>query len=237
MLLFLIRHGDPVYNPDSLTPLGVRQAEAVAKRLCLYGIDNVFTSTSKRAIQTAIPTCEILKKEHTELDWCNESHAWRNFTVVNEDGKRTWMSDNDKCRELFVSEEIRMLGDNWFEHPFFKDTNCKGGIEFINKNVDEFLSALGYVHNRKNHTYHNTEENEERIALFAHSGFTNNFLSSVLDIPYPMFCTHFAVTHTGMTVIKFDNKETLVPKILTFSNDSHLYKEGLPTKFNQSVYF
>ena len=37
MLLFLIRHGDPIYDPDSLTPLGKKQAEAVAKRLALYG--------------------------------------------------------------------------------------------------------------------------------------------------------------------------------------------------------
>lgn len=24
MLLFYLRHGDPIYNPDSLTPLGMR---------------------------------------------------------------------------------------------------------------------------------------------------------------------------------------------------------------------
>ena len=33
MLFFYVRHGDPIYNPDSLTPLGQRQAEAVGKRL------------------------------------------------------------------------------------------------------------------------------------------------------------------------------------------------------------
>lgn len=32
MLLFYVRHGDPVYQPDSLTPLGEKQADAVAKR-------------------------------------------------------------------------------------------------------------------------------------------------------------------------------------------------------------
>ena len=41
MLFFLIRHGDPIYDPDSLTPLGHRQAEALAKRLSLYGLDEV----------------------------------------------------------------------------------------------------------------------------------------------------------------------------------------------------
>ena len=33
MLLYVIRHGDPTYSPDALTPLGHRQAEAVEKRL------------------------------------------------------------------------------------------------------------------------------------------------------------------------------------------------------------
>ena len=56
MLLFYIRHGDPIYMPDSLTPLGKRQAEAVAKRLSRYGLDKIFVSSSTRAIQTAEPT-------------------------------------------------------------------------------------------------------------------------------------------------------------------------------------
>ena len=65
MLFFYIRHGDPIYDPDSLTALGKRQAEAVARRLALYGIDEIYASTSTRAIQTATPTSEILKKIRT----------------------------------------------------------------------------------------------------------------------------------------------------------------------------
>ena len=57
MLFFYIRHGDPIYTPDSLTPLGKRQAEAVAKRLCLYGVDKVFASSSTRESMTSDPTC------------------------------------------------------------------------------------------------------------------------------------------------------------------------------------
>ena len=49
MLFFYIRHGDPIYNPDMLTPLGQEQAHAVAKRLALFGIDRVFASSSNRA--------------------------------------------------------------------------------------------------------------------------------------------------------------------------------------------
>jgi probable phosphoglycerate mutase len=48
MILYYIRHGDPIYNPDSLTPRGHRQAEALAKRFGVYGLDRIFTSDSMR---------------------------------------------------------------------------------------------------------------------------------------------------------------------------------------------
>ena len=77
MILYYIRHGDPTYNPDQLTPLGKRQAEAVARRLSQYGLDEIYVSSSNRAQETCRPTCEILKKEPVILDWANEMHAWK----------------------------------------------------------------------------------------------------------------------------------------------------------------
>ena len=47
MILYYVRHGDPIYNPNQLTPLGERQAEAVAKRLAVYGIDRIYSSPSR----------------------------------------------------------------------------------------------------------------------------------------------------------------------------------------------
>jgi hypothetical protein len=42
---------------------------------------------------------------------------------------------------------------------------------------------------------------------------------------------------TGMTVIEFaDRGGYAIPKVLTYSNDSHVYKEGLPTKYNNYIY-
>ena len=72
MLLFYLRHGDPIYDPDSLTPLGHRQAEALGRRLARYGLDRIYASSSTRAQLTAKPTCEMLKLEMQILDWTNE---------------------------------------------------------------------------------------------------------------------------------------------------------------------
>ncbi len=73
MLLFYIRHGDPVYDPDSLTELGHKQAEALSERLALNDLDEIYCSTSVRARQTAEPTAKKLNLPVNLLDWCNES--------------------------------------------------------------------------------------------------------------------------------------------------------------------
>ena len=49
---------------------------------------------------------------------------------------------------------------------------------------------------------------------------------------------HFDMGHSGMTVVEFKNENGYAyPKILTFANDSHIYKEGLPTKYQNEIYF
>ena len=73
MLLYYIRHGDPIYSPDSLTPLGEEQAESVARRLSRFGVDEIYSSPSNRAMRTADATCRLLGKEMHTLDFLNEN--------------------------------------------------------------------------------------------------------------------------------------------------------------------
>lgn len=238
MIFFYIRHGDPIYNPDSLTPLGERQAEAVAKRLALYGIDKIYSSTSNRAFLTAKPTSEILKKEVEQLDFAKEGYAWRELTIVGADEKRRWLFQDPDARKLFVSDEIRQLGDAWYTHPKLKDTQSQAGIERITAASDEFFKNLGYEHIAGSGAYKVLNDSQERVAFFAHQGFGLAFFSCFLDISYPQFCIHFDMSHSGMTVVEFKNEGGIaIPKILTFANDSHLYREGLPTKYNNEIYF
>ena len=238
MLLFYIRHGDPVYNPDSLTPLGHRQAEALSKRLALYGINRIFASTSNRAIETAIPISELIKKEIEPLDFCNENHIWNEFTVRNDNGEWRWVFHDNNMRRLLVSDEVKSLGDKWYEHPDILKFNFKSGIDRVTRDVDNWISTLGYEHIREKGIYKAVSPNNDRVALFAHQAFGLAFLSSLLDIPYPYFCTHFDMGHTGMTVIEFNEIDGIViPKVLSLANDSHIYKEGLPTLYNNSICF
>ena len=41
-----------------------------------------------------------------------------------------------------------------------------------------------------------------------------------------------------MTVIEFREQDgVVIPRVLQLANDSHLYREGLPTKYQNRLYF
>lgn len=233
MLFYYIRHGNPIYDPDSLTPLGHEQAKAISKRLALHGVDKIYSSTSTRAMQTAQPTCDLLRLEPTLLDFAHENKTWEHFSLVNDEGLRTWCFFIPKYKLLFTDPEVIRLGFEWYEHPEFKDFDFKKGMERAYDEVDRFIASLGFEHERYTGRYKVIRENEERVALFAHAGFGVCFISALLDIPYPRVAMHFDMQHTGMTVINFSRVgDYAIPKVLTYSNDGHLYKEGLPTSYN-----
>ena len=237
MLLFYVRHGDPIYNPDSLTPFGHRQAEAVGRMLAQYRIGKIYASTSERAKLTTKPLSEITKKDITLLDFANEGHAWKELTCYSAAlGGYTWLFNAPEVKELFHTDELVALGHKWYEHLAFKseafaDRDYKLGIDRVQKGSDELLLSLGYkrVANGK---YEVVSDNGGRVALFAHQGFGIAFLSCLLGIPYPLYSSHFDIFTSGVTVIEFTNVNGYAyPRVLEHSSSAHLYKEGLPTRY------
>ncbi len=238
MLLFYIRHGDPIYSPDSLTPLGLAQADAVKKRLGQFGIEKIYSSDSTRAVLTATPTAEMLNLEINLLPWCNESLAWKDLTVQYAEGKFTWAYSHLPTKIKFATEEVRLLGKKWYEHPDFKDTSFKKGMERIQGETDKLMLELGFRHDGKNNVYLKENPKYERVALFAHEGFGAAFMSCLLDIPYPEISNHTTMQHSGISVIEFDEAEDVViPRILQYSNDSHLFAERLPLDYQHRIRF
>lgn len=229
MLLYFIRHGDPCYHPDCLTPLGLRQAEAIGRRLAHFGLDRIYASPMNRAMQTAKPAAEMLGKEIIPVDFASEQHAWDELTLRHPDGSRSWASMHPQTQQLFASDEVRALGMRWYDHPAFADTTFKSGMERVARESDAWIASLGYARTGREGVYHATRENDERVALFAHAGFGGAFLSHVLGIPYPQHSQTFELSHSSLTVIEFLEKNGVcIPRVMTLSNDAHLYHEMLP---------
>ncbi len=178
----------------------------MSKYFLSIGLDKIYSSTSNRAIQTAEPTCRALGLEAQLLDFANEAHAWRDFTIANESG-RTWLFQSGKIRKLFADQSIRSMGYKWYEHSELAEYRYERGMERVYGECDSLLSSLGYDHIRYSGQYRATSPNDKKVALFAHEGFGKAFLSCFLDIPYPYVCNHFNLCHAGVTVIELPDKQ------------------------------
>ena len=235
MLLFFVRHGDPIYHPDSLTEKGHRQAEALVARMRECAPQKIFSSSSVRAQMTAAPTARALGLEVECLDWCHEDRASAQLTYTNPEGRRRWLFRWDDFRALMATAEVRQLGDKWYTHP--RLAPYAAGIERIQGEVDALMLSLGYRHDRERGGYIPESPQYERVALFAHEGFGTAFMSCLLDIPYPTYCVHFEMSHSGMTVIDFREDGFTVPRVLQLSNDSHLFAAGISTDYQNTIHF
>mgnify|MGYP003299864953 CR=1 FL=1 len=226
-----------VLNCDIHTRRRTKRLLLSAGAETVYGLDEIYSSPSVRAKQTAQPTCEVLKKEPIILDWCCESLAWAQMTVEYEPGKLTWGYNHAPTRELFVSKEIRALGNKWYTHPSFDGTKFAEGVARVESETDKLLLSLGYRNDRERSGYIAEAHNNKRVALFAHEGFGMSFMSALLDIPYNEYSTRFCFGFTGMTVIEFtpDANGFCIPRVLQHSNDSHLYREGLGIQYHNRL--
>ena len=235
MLLYVVRHGDPVYEPDSLTDLGRLQAKALVKRFQVYGLDRVYTSPLERAKMTAAPTCEALKITPEVLEWTSEDLAFRDFSVPRKNGDgREWSFGSVRNTTYKYAGSVA-LGDRWYEAPPFCDCNAKEGFERIQRESDAFLSSLGYT--KEGDFYRVTRPNDEKVAVFCHYGFGTTWISHLLSIVPPLFWSTFLINHSSLTVIRFPNdKEGIIsPMCLTLSDCSHIYEAGLPMKFENWI--
>ena len=138
---------------------------------------------------------------------------------------------------ILAKDEVRRLDREWYKYPFFEEKmpHLKDGIDRLQKETDAFMLSLGYRHS--DNGYIPERPNNDRIALFAHQGFGLGFMSALLDIPFPMMSTRFDFSHSSMTVIEFSGNDFVIPKVLQFSNDSHIFASELPTLYNNYISF
>lgn len=222
MLLYIVRHGDPIYVTDTLTERGRMQAEAVGKRLFDSKIDRIFSSPMGRARETAAPACRLLGLPCNIEEWAHEIEDERltpfpdgklkSITVL----QNTYFRENGNI-DLGYNESFNCTGIN--------ESNMRSAVKFIEEHGREFLERLGY--REENGIYRIIAKNEEKVALFCHAAFARVWLSVLLHIPLHIMWSSFSYTHTGVTVIEFENNENGItaPRCLCFSDMSHLYSE------------
>ena len=222
MFLYFIRHGEPDYTTDTLTEVGVKQAQLLSERFAEIKFDRIFSSPLGRAKQTAMPTCVKQNKNFEELLWLSENRAYDAMSAdIN--GKKDWWFAVQNTKIKTLCQAVKYMPAK--SHKFYKSA----AMDFNN-----FLPELGYKKCKEG--YRITENKYNRVALFCHDGISRILLSYALSIPFHIFCGSFSIPHTGVTVLDFasTNDKLTAPRCLMFSDLSHLRYAQLENIYNNS---
>ena len=230
MLLYIVRHGIPDYATDSLKPGGVLQAQEIAKRLAVHGIDAVYSSPMGRARQTAQPTCDLLGLPMQIEPTFSEALAWDWFTYTRPDGRPDW---GFRRRDLTIGSDAAYSSQDSFSHGFYgDDEKARAGYAQLCAASDDFIARLGYRRTGEGNRYEAVRPNDNHIALFCHQGLGLHLLSHLLHIPPHIFTSTFDISHTGLSIVEFSGEGEVYPLCLCLSDLSHVYAGRLPLKYH-----
>ncbi len=245
MKLLIIRHGDPDYDGDSLTPQGTKEAKCLAARLVKTKIDKVYVSPLGRAKKTAQFYLDASgRSAEGVLDWLHEFKG----RCIRPDGDRErvcwdWLPQDWMAFTPFYDK------DHWFEHPVFKDTNVKQEYDYVVSELDKLLAENGYVRNivsspdkktrgkkaAADGMYYRAERpNNDTIALFCHFGLESVILSHLIGAsPVVLWQGTAAAPSSVTTVVTEERREGIASwRILSFGDISHLYAFGVEPSFS-----
>ncbi len=222
MHLYLIRHADPDYSNDTLTPQGFKEARALAARMASVGLTHLYSSPLPRALLTAQSIARLSPLPIVQKDWLVEP---AHLTLVqNGDTYKIWDTFGDAVR----SGKAPPTQETWNRVPPFEAPEVSEMWRAFRPRADELLESHGYV--REACRYRVLRGNQDRIALVAHNGTFLLFLAHLLELPLSLVWCGFFAWPASVTVFFFEQHSDTwaVPRALHVADVSHLYAAGLP---------
>ncbi|MBQ3859140.1 MAG: histidine phosphatase family protein, partial [Clostridia bacterium] len=126
MRILFVRHGEPDYAHDCLTPLGRVQAKAAALRLKDEGIEAIYTSPMGRAVETARETADLLGLEPVTLDFMHELH-WSSA-----DGEPIFLGGHPwNIADALANEGWDLTRTDWASHPYYSRSRVVAEVEKV----------------------------------------------------------------------------------------------------------
>ncbi len=184
--ILLIRHAEPDYTLDSLTPKGRVEAELLSRRLSHYHIHDFFMSPLGRARDTASYTLDKLGRSAEILPWLRE---FSGSYPDPESGKRRTVAWDVKPR-IWNNFPGVMNIETWCDSPAFDGGDVREIWQETTDGVDALLRRYGCS---KDGPVWRFDHNEDfTIALFCHFGISMAVLGYLTGIS-PMILWHHAL--------------------------------------------
>lgn len=225
MEILIVRHCEPDYAKDSLTPKGDREAELLAQRLSKTKIDHIYVSPLGRAKRTASFTLNKTGKKAETLSWLREFQGSVKKGLFKTDC--CW----DRKPSYWTAIPDYYTYEKWHKVPLMKKNRVFRYYKEVCDGIDELLKKHGYRHEGK--IYKVEKENKDVIVLFCHFGVESVILSHIFGMS-PMILWHnFRALPSSVTRIVTEEREkgTAVFTCLQYGDLSHLYKDNEEPSF------
>ena len=226
MKLLIVRHGDPDYAIDSLTPTGWEEARLLADRLTKLDVKAFYVSPLGRARDTLSVTLERLGRTAKVEPWLREFPAV--VQKPNEADSIAW----DWLPQDWTAEPRFYHPTQWLEVPVFRDSNLPELYSQVCRGLDSLLASHGYV--REGNFYRVTDRNTDTVVLTCHFGLESVLLSHLLGVS-PMVLWHgsCAAPASVTTLTTEERREGIALfRMNAFGDTSHLYIAGRAPSFS-----
>ena len=210
MILHIIRHADPDYEHDTITPFGHQEAQALAQWLDNTEIHRIYTSPMGRAIATASYTCQRKNIQPEILPWTAES--WDYMQPFTRDSH---------CEYRFSTTE------GVTDYVDFAETDRMPSIRRLISSSDELIASLGY--RRQGIFYEITAPNDETVAVFCHGGFGSAWIAHLLGYPPALGFSSLTMNTSSVTTFSFHNNDSgyTRPSLVRLNDVRHIQQAGL----------
>ena len=222
MRILLIRHAEPDYTVDSLTPKGRVEAELLSRRMVKYDVRDFYVSPLGRAKDTAAYTLEKLGRTAETLPWLQE---FRGSYPDPETGERRVVAWDVKPRIWTAFPGVTQI-DTWCNAPVFAGGDVKEIWDETTAGVDELLGRYGYV---KDCPVWKCENNGDfTIALFCHFGISMAILGYLTDVSPMVLWQHTMCLPSSVTEVVTEEriKGEVIFRMTKLGDLTHLEAAG-----------
>ena len=227
MRLLFIRHGDPDYELDNLTPAGRREAELLSERIAPLEVEQYFVSPMGRAKATAAPTLAKAGRPASERDWLRE------FLIPVARPDRDGLSQVpwDWLPQDWLQDPRFLDPVRWKENQIFQAAGVGEEYDRVAAAFDALLAEHGYV--REGRHYRAERPNTKTLAFFCHFGISCVLLSHLMHAS-PMVLWHgICMAPSSVTEVYTEERR---PGIAAFrataiGDTSHLRAKGVEPSF------
>ena len=231
MRLIFIRHGDPDYKNDNLTPKGQREALLLAQRVARWkNIAKIYVSPLGRAKATAEPSLQALGQKAVTCDWLQEFYYKTRYPKNFADKARA--GKVEMCWDLlpqdFCSDRLFFDKDRWADSRLMKNGRIKNYYRRVCKGMDDILAQYGYTRNKEgfydvaspvpNHNWSEPQfkyhlkavkddyPEETTLVFFCHLGIMFTIIAHLTGLSPMQLWQGFYVAPTSVTIMNSEER-------------------------------